>query len=71
MIGELLIVHLKILNDDVCSGMNTSVGSGVEVYGKTHPFSNLDEYEKERKKRKKAKVHTPKAKMSTSRRTYD
>lgn len=70
--GALLIVHLRILNDDVCSGVNTSVGSGVEVYGRSAPFSNLDDYEKSQKKHKKAsKKHSPKAKMSTSRRTYE
>ena len=64
-------MYLKILNDDFDSGINTSVGSGVVVYGRTAPFSNLDEYERSRKRQKKAKKHSPRKKLTTSRRSYD
>ena len=68
-------MYLKILNDDFDSGVNTSVGSGVVVYGRHTPFSNLAEYEKEREYKKAQKNAGKKApkkhRDKSSRRTYD
>lgn len=61
-------MHLRVLTDD---DGNTSAGCGVVVYGRSHPFSNLDEFEKEKKKdRRKSNKRRKEPKYATSRRTY-